>query len=130
MIESDTFSRIIDMILSRPPSSKNFSSSNSSHHSSSSNSYHVSSRHHSNSLLFESSSSTMSLSSSSSQSGSSFTYAKSPPKSPKNPPHILVLTRNGMSHCIECDGDPYDSEFKQEFDDFCEKYLLAMCSTN
>ena len=57
------------------------------------------------------------MSSSSSWSSSSPTYPKSPiPKGPK-------LTRNEISHCIDYNGDLYDSYFEKEFYYFCIQYL-------
>lgn len=49
------------------------------------------------------------------------TYDTSTPKSP--PSCVLMPTRNGSSHWIDHDGDPYDSNFERDFDDFYEQYL-------
>ena len=41
---------------------------------------------------------------------------------PKSPPScVLVLTGDGL--WIDIDGDPYEFDFEEEFDDFCEQYL-------
>ena len=38
---------------------------------------------------------------------------------PKSPPHCVpVLIGKGSSHWIDCDGDPYDSDFQRDFEDF------------
>ena len=127
--EYSTFEKVVEKIMTlshesslRPLHAYEPSSSKSPHHSSSSKSHHDSSKHHSHASSSMSSSSTRSPSSSSSWSDSSSTSPKSP--TPKISPHcVLVLTVNGTSHCIDCDGDPYDSNFEQEFDDFCRQYL-------
>ena len=93
------------------------SSSKSPHHSSYSKSYHDSLRHYPHSSSSMSSSSTKPPSSSSSQFVSSSTSPKSHiHKGPK-------LTENETSHFIDCDGDPYDSDFETKFYYFCIQYL-------
>ena len=84
------------------------SSSKSSHHSSYSKSYHDSPRHYSHSSSSMSSSSTRPSSSSSSKSNLSSISPKSHiPQGPK-------LSANETSHFIDCDGDPYDSDFEKD----------------
>ena len=41
-------------------------------------------------------------------------YGTSIPKNPTSPLHVHVLTRNGSSHWIDCDGDPYDYDFERD----------------